>query len=164
MAIDQSQKEDIMKKYYDWQSLRCYMTELVRLMQLDSFKPDVVIGPGRGGYIPGVMLSHYFEIPFEGFLWQTRDGFVEDSASLENILSKYHNQQILIVDDINDTGTTLLGISQIVERNRLNSQVKYATMFSKQSSQFDVDYTAEEIELENDNWLVFPYEEWWKYE
>ena len=152
-----------MKKYYTWEQLETYMSELVRLINLDSFNPDVVIGPGRGGYIPGVMLSHYLNIPFEGFEWQTRDGKIEDSDQLISILSKYSHGDILVVDDINDTGTTLLGISTVVDKNRLYSDVRYATIFNKQSSYFDdVDYFAEEIELDNDNWIVFPYEEWWR--
>ena len=152
-----------MKKYYTWSNMESYTAELIRLMQLEGYSPQVVLGPGRGGYIPGVMLSHYFEIPFEGFLWQTRDGDVEDSVALENILSKYNNHNILIVDDINDTGTTLHSIANVIDKNNLNSNVKYATIFTKQSSSFDnVDFSAVEIELDDDSWIVFPYEEWWK--
>ena len=152
-----------MKKYYTWQQLESYLSDLVRMIQLDSFKPSVVIGPGRGGYIPGVMLSHYLGVPFEGFEWQTRDGNIEDSSKLTELLSKYSRENILVIDDINDTGTTLLGISQIVEQNRLFSDVRYATIFNKQSSYFtEVDYFSEELELDDDNWIVFPYEEWWK--
>jgi hypoxanthine phosphoribosyltransferase len=163
MAIIKIQKEVCMKKYYTWKDMESYLADLARMITLDSFTPDVVIGPGRGGYIPGVMLSHYLNIPFEGFEWQTRDGSFEDSTQLKSILDKHNNKDILVIDDINDTGTTLTGIANLIDKNRLYSDIRYATIFNKQSSSFDeVDYYAEEIELDDDNWIVFPYEEWWK--
>ena len=153
-----------MKKYYTWENMESYLADLMRMITLDSFNPGVVIGPGRGGYIPGVMLSHYLNVPFEGFSWQTRDGDFEDSEQLQTILNKYGNTDILVIDDINDTGSTLTAIAEFINKNNnLYSDIRYATIFNKQSSSFDsVDYYAEEIELENNNWIVFPYEEWWK--
>ena len=137
---------------------------IVRDMAHDNFKPDVIIGPGRGAYPFGVMLSHYFEVPFEAFRWQTRDGAIEDSETLQHILSKYKDKKILIVDDINDTGTTLIGINEVVnELDFFNQVISYATLFDKESSKFSkVDYTANAVLPDQERWIVFPYEEWWK--
>ena len=55
-------------------------------------------------------MSHYFNV-LEGFNWQTRDGKIEDSEALIGILLNIKVNPILIVDDINDTGNTLNGIS-----------------------------------------------------
>ena len=163
MAEYKNKKEGPVKQYVTWQDMNSYMSQLVRSMQLEGFLPDVVIGPGRGGYVPGVMISHYFNIPFHGFEWQTRDGSVEDYDTLKNILSKYTDSNILVIDDINDTGKTLLGISDNIDKFRLNSDIKYATIFNKQSSSFkQTDFYAVEVLLDSDNtWIAFPYEEWW---
>ena len=133
-------------------------------MAHDNFKPDVIIGPGRGAYPFGVMLSHYFEVPFEAFRWQTRDGKIEDSETLQHILSKYKDKKILIVDDINDTGTTLIGINEVVNGlDFFNQAISYATLFDKESSKFSkVDYTANIVLPDQERWIVFPYEEWWR--
>ena len=61
-----------------------------------------MLGPGRGGYPMGVMMSHYFDIP-HGFEWQTRDGKVQNPDTLNNILLNTMVKE-LIADDINDTG------------------------------------------------------------
>ena len=90
------------KLYYSYGDMISDCRVIVRDMAHDNFKPDVIIGPGRGAYPFGVMLSHYFEVPFEAFRWQTRDGAIEDSETLQHILSKYKDKKILIVDDIND--------------------------------------------------------------
>jgi hypoxanthine phosphoribosyltransferase len=86
-------------------------------------------------------------------------------------LSKYKGKKILVVDDINDSGTTLIGINAVIEKfdhehnnNRLvmHEELRYSTLFSKESSNFaDVDYTANEVLPDQERWIVFPYEEWW---
>lgn len=161
------------KLYYSNKDLRNDLSEITRQISISGFKPDVIIGPGRGAFVMGVMLSHYYEVPFQGFEWQTRDHeMIKDSASIESILSKYNSHNILIVDDINDSGTTLLGISKVIndwdftENNsmlNLHEGLKYATLFDKESSSFDnVEFTSNQVKPDEEKWIVFPYEEWWK--
>lgn len=151
----------MIKLYHSWRDLESSLSTLIRKISLDDWKPDVIIGPGRGGYIPGVMLSHYYNIPFEGFTWQTRDGNFEDFDALKNILSKYHNSNILLVDDINDSGKTLHSISNFISEKTLISNIKYATIYEKLTSSFDTDWCAIELPSDQEPWIVFPYEEWW---
>ena len=160
------------KLYYSYDNMVSDCRTIVREMAHDGYHPDVIIGPGRGAYPFGVMMSHYFEVPFEAFRWQTRDGAIEDSVTLEHELSKYKGKKVLVVDDINDTGSTLIGINEVIEKfdrkhnnNQLvmHEELKYSTLFSKESSHFaDVDYTANEVLPDQERWIVFPYEEWWK--
>lgn len=162
------------KLYYSNKDLNKDLSEITRQIHVSGFKPDVVIGPGRGAYVMGVMLSHYFEVPFHGFEWQTRDhDMIKESTRLETILSKYSSEDILMVDDINDSGQTLTDIKSVVdkfdrEENKnlfaLHEGIKYATLFDKESSSFgDVSFTGNIVTPEEEKWVVFPYEEWWKY-
>jgi hypoxanthine phosphoribosyltransferase len=161
------------KLYYSNKDLEKDLSEITRQIHVSGFRPDVVIGPGRGAYVMGVMLSHYYEVPFHGFEWQTRDhDMIKESTRLETILSKYSSEDILLVDDINDSGHTLNGIKGVVdlwdkeENNNLlalHEGIKYATLFDKESSDFaDVSYTGNRVTPEEEKWIVFPYEEWWK--
>lgn len=161
------------KLYYSNEDLQKDLSEIARQIAVSGWKPDVVIGPGRGAFVMGVMLSHYYEVPFHGFEWQTRDHeMIKESTRLETILSKYSMQNILLVDDINDSGSTLLGMSGVVnewdstENNNnlmLHESLKYATLFDKESSDFaDVSFTGNRVTPEEEKWIVFPYEEWWK--
>ena len=93
----------------------------------------------------------------------------EDAIGYE--LDKPKN--ILIVDDINDTGATLNWIKKdwetSVRLNELewekiwNQNVRFMTVVDNESSPFEVIYSAVSInKAEEDVWIVFPWEEWWK--
>ena len=152
------------KVYYSWSDIEGMMADITQQMATQMLRPHVVLGPSRGGLPIGVMMSHYFDIPFHGFEWQTRDGKVQNSSQLKSLLSKYNGKRVVIIDDINDTGTTLKGIHEIVVNEDMAKNVKYITLFDKLSSDFgDVEITAKELdEVEEKQWIVFPYEEWWK--
>ena len=161
------------KLYYSNKDLKNDLSEIARQINVSGWKPEVVIGPGRGAFVMGVMLSHYFEVPFHGFEWQTRDHeMIKESTRLETILSKYSMKNILLVDDINDSGSTLLGMDGVVKEwdkaensNNLllHESLKYATLFDKESSNFsNVEFTANRVKPDEEKWIVYPYEEWWK--
>lgn len=152
-----------MKLYYTYSDLATDLSDICRQAMLNNFKPDVIIGPGRGGYIPGVMLSHYYNAPFEGFVWQLRDGDVQDEQSLVKIINRYRSGKILLIDDINDTGATLESVVNTINQEAFIGNLHTAVLFNKQASSFkDIDYFAREITLDENPWIVFPYEEWWK--
>ena len=45
----------------------------------------------------------------------------------------------------------------------LHEGIKFATLFDKVSSEFEeVEFTANAVTPEQERWIVFPYEEWWK--
>ena len=150
------------KVYYSWSDVNSMMADITQQMATQMLKPHVVLGPGRGGLPIGVMMSHYFDIPFHGVEWQPRDGAVQNSNQLQQLLSKYNGKRIIVIDDINDTGTTLQGIHDVVEKAGAADNVKYVTLLEKMSSDFSTQICAKEIEEEDKRWIVFPYEEWWK--
>lgn len=151
------------KLYVSFTDLEKQLADINQQISNDRYNPEVIIGPGRGAYIPGVMLSHYWNIPFEAFNWQTRDGSQKNEKHLREILNKYVHSNILLVDDINDTGTTLTEIHNIMQDEVGYADFRVATLFSKTSSNFDsVDFYATELTPDYNPWIVFPYEEWWK--
>ena len=168
-------KETQMNKlHYTFENLQNDLHNIIQQMVVDGYKRDAIIGQGRGGYTMGVMLSHYFDVPFYGFNWQTRDSDDQDIEGLARLLSKYvmldiDCKDVLLVDDINDTGKTLSEIKLQAEMAlslssvRKDRNIKVATLFNKEASQFkDVNYFAQSLTLYNDPWIVFPHEEWWK--
>jgi len=152
---------------YTFDDIKRQLSIIVQEIQLEGYRPSVIMAPARGGLTIGVMLSHYFDCPFQDFTWQTRDGekneIHEDSKRLSSLLSKYKDKNILIIDDINDSGRTLTGIAEIVNDNEgifLHGDLKYAVLCQRFTTGFnEVDFIADYIET--DKWVDFPWENWW---
>ena len=155
--------QDTDKLYVTDTMFKQYLLDITRQMALSNWKPDVIVGPNRGGLQMGVMLSHYYNVPFIPLQWQTRgEAGSKDHQAVDKITEK-HSSNILLVDDINDTGTTLLGITNAMDKPDYFADIKTATLINKTTSSFeDVDYYAVEMTPDTDKWVVFPFEEWWR--
>ena len=145
---------DVMDNYY---------ADILQKMALDRYRPDVVIALSRGGLDMGVKFSNYFgDIPLEPLVWQTRDGAESDKERLTDLLSKYQHKDILIVDDILDTGTTLKQIADAISDSKSFGVIDYAVAIENQDVDFEISYSSRTISrLEQEQWFVFPWENWW---
>jgi xanthine phosphoribosyltransferase len=162
------------KLYYTWQDVERQTQEILRQIQLDGWRPDYVVGLTRGGLVPANLISQYLGCPMETLKIQLRDG-AESESNLWMAEDAYRRKKILIVDDINDTGATLNYIktdwedSCLPESDRWfkvwGDSVRIATLVDNESSKstLDVNYSAVAVnKADNDVWIVFPWEEWWK--
>jgi len=131
------------------------LSRICDTMSLDAYNPDVIVGLSRGGLVPGVMLSHHLAVPFIPLQWQTRDGNVQDILAFKKILDNNIGKQILVVDDINDTGETLSGIRS---QTGFEDHVRYAVLLQKEGTIFTPNYVARHVQ---DEWVVFPFEDWY---
>lgn len=146
--------------------------DLARQIVADEWKPDYIIGISRGGLTPAIMLSHWFNIPMKPLQVSLRDGgeCVSDLGASEDAFA---NKNILIVDDINDSGATFNWIKEDWRDSCHPSNeawdriwgynVRTAVLVHNLGSEFkDIDYHGMEINKnEEDQWMVFPWEEWW---
>jgi hypoxanthine phosphoribosyltransferase len=180
------------KIYYNDRQIRTAVHKIIRDMSHDSWRPDYIVGLTRGGLTPAVMISHYLNVPMhtldvsfrdnstgpESNLWMAEDafGYVPDNDRGESgtQTDPAYRKNILIVDDINDSGRTLDWIKDDWTSSCLpkhpawdaiwHRNVRFATIVDNQSSNFKgVDYTGISInKLETPIWVVFPWEAWWE--
>lgn len=130
------------KLYYTWDQYFHDVKWLSDEIKQDGHTFSCVVGIARGGVIPGVQLSYMLGLPFIPKVWQTRDGSHQDMTILP--------ANCLIVDDMNDSGTTLKQVTQLC-----SGGYRTCTLFNNDASTFNVDYFARP----NDNkWVVFPWE------
>ena len=87
------------------------VSTICKQIAFDNWRPDYIVGISRGGLLPAVMISHYFEIPMKPLQVSLRDDSecVSDLGMAEDA---FDGKNILIVDDINDQGSTLNWIMQ----------------------------------------------------
>lgn len=165
---------------------------IIRAMTLDNFKPDYIVGITRGGLLPAQLISQYFDVPMETLrislrdhaqqecnAWMPEDAFgylPEELRQTEK--SRWdvsRRKNILIVDDINDSGATLQWLKKDWESSCFPNEkyawdtiwghnVKFATLVNNEASDFkDIDYSSMSInKLETPVWIEFPYENWWR--
>ena len=160
----------IEKVYYDEIHIKEMIGDITMQMNRDNWKPDYIVGLTRGGLIPAVYLSHYLNIPMETLKVSLRDN-AETETNCWMSEDAYNGKNILIVDDINDTGATLDWIINDWQdschpvdahwTNVWGNTVKFAVLVDNLSSNFSrtVDYCAKEInKAEKDVWIVYPWE------
>lgn len=148
-----------------------YYKDLIQQMAKANYKPEVVIGLARGGADMAVKFSHYFDIPCEILKWQTRDGNhgnpvpVAEVGKMQTLMSAYRNVNILIVDDIYDTGKTLADIDMTLDAcNKMNTITYAVCIENLDADAVEIDFSARQISRSDDEqWFVFPCENWWLY-
>ena len=187
----------------DQHELNGLVAKICREIVLSDWKPDYIVGITRGGLIPTVMISQYLNIPMETLkislrdgeecesnLWMSedalgpikRDRFVENENDIAGVLSAASDlleqgstyKNILIIDDINDTGATFNWLMKDWRSNCFpdddswdevwNNNVKFAVLVDNLASKCEVkmDFVGKEInKAENDVWVDFPWEDWW---
>jgi hypoxanthine phosphoribosyltransferase len=174
------------KIYYTWQDVECQTQEILRQLHNDAWRPDYVVGLTRGGLMPANLISQYLECPMETLkvslrddnsqpesnLWMAEDAFGHKDFDL--MISDDGRKNILIVDDINDSGATLNWImkdwqSSCFPKDKRWKEiwghtVRVAVLVDNESSKskLNVSYSAVDLnKAEQDVWIVFPWELWW---
>jgi hypoxanthine phosphoribosyltransferase len=161
----------MIKQSLSWDEVTCLVNDLARQVSLSNWKPDYIVGLVRGGCVPAVMLSHYLNVPCETLKVSLRDGGSCES-NLWMAEDAYEGKNILVVDDINDSGATINWIKQdwpsgcfpddekwakIWENN-----VKFAVLVDNSASNAYSDFCGMTVnKAENDVWIDFPWESFW---
>lgn len=148
---------NIEKKFINHATVAAYLGIIVEKMNKDAFKPDLVVGLSRGGLPPGVMLSHFLNKPFVPFQTSLRDHPMW-SLNTDQLSSV---EKVVVVDDICDTGDTFKKIKQELSEKFPSLDVRFACLHYNKPSGFNIDWYGSQIDKVNqDVWVVYPWEDW----
>lgn len=162
------------KTYLSWTDVEKHVNNIAVQLYKNNWKPDYIVGLHSGGSIPATMLSKMLDITSYSLDVRLRDNNGDGPESNAWMAEDaYNGKKILIVDDINDSGATINWIKNDWPASALpldprwctiwGSSVQVAVLINNLSSESPVDYYSTEInKAEKDEWIVFPWEEWWK--
>lgn len=176
----------IKKHFYSWNDIETMCMGIVKNMYMDKWKPDYIVGITRGGNVPATIISNMLSIKCETLKVSLRDDSkLESNTWMAEDAFGYNNgtqvagsrwdpglrKNILIVDDINDTGATFNWIIKDWQKSCFpeedgpwktvwSKNVRFAVLTENLASDFDgVNYSCHEVnKSEDDVWLVYPWE------
>jgi hypoxanthine phosphoribosyltransferase len=120
-----------MKKIYlTWDNIDSLVNVLAEEIGSSPVPPNYITGLQRGGLIPAVMLSHKLNIPF------VRESMIKALPAID----------MLVVDDIADTGETL------------GQYKRYSTAVLHYKLQSEHIPTFFAMEIDDTDWIVYPWE------
>lgn len=144
-----------------FQEVNEHVKEIIRLLAIDNWKPDIIVGVAKGGLYPALLLSNYFSVPIEIIKCETNeDGNVYSSTGKID-----RKKRVLLIDGVNDMGDTLDRVKTVWgDRIRWGTHARIAVLYNNTASGFtEVNYTARTFTSmpHEEMSVILPWEDWW---
>ncbi len=140
-----------------WEEIEKHCEALYRRIKQSGFKPEVIVGIARGGWVPARIFSDLLDVDE---LLTMRIKFytsIDQRAKKPRIVYplplNLRGKRILLVDDIADTGESL-ELAQSHLRENEAGEILTVTIVKKPRSKIIPDFYS----LETSVWVVFPWE------
>jgi hypoxanthine phosphoribosyltransferase len=140
-----------------WNQIYGMLIELADKIRGSGFKPDIVMGISRGGWLPTRVLSDLLDNPHiasvgAGFYVGIAETNYEPKVT-QPISVSVLDKKILLVDDVVDTGKSASLIKAYLYREGAK-EARILTLYYKPWSIVRPDYYGKETS----DWIVFPWE------
>ena len=129
----------------------------------NNFKPDYMISLSRGGVVPGRIMAeyinpkHFLTLGLKLYDGHTSGEEVQITQDIGNIANEFdRHDNILIVDDISDKGTTLRFAYSYIFRMSGGSHIATACPYIKEGTSMVPKYYHKAFSPSE--WVVFPFE------
>ncbi len=144
-------------KKISWSEFESLSDSLAK--KIRSSKIDVIVCISRGGLVLGRILSDRLNKPLGVIsvrayknctLKQAKEIILDKKVSL---IEELHGN-ILLVDDVADSGKTMALVSNFLKKTKKVNSIKTAVLIKKTTGRIEPDFFAKN----SNDWIVFPYE------
>ncbi len=155
------------KLILSYQEVEILVKELYLKIQ-NNFEPDIVIAIGSGGWLPARLINRFFNKEIESIRIYSYNNDQQQSivdSQFSKINADYiKNKNILIIDDVNDTGSTLgYVVDKLHNLVNLSSNMCIGVLHDKiKDKKYDIEkdtrtkyFYSRKIE---DIWIQYPWE------
>jgi hypoxanthine phosphoribosyltransferase len=140
-----------------WEEIYENIKEIAKKIKNDSYQPDIVIALSRGGFVPArvicdlMIIKDLVSVKVDHWgITAAKDGKAHLRYPINADLS---GKKVLIVDDITDTGESMMITKEFVKK--LNPrEIRTATIFHIKTSRFIPDYYSKKIDW---IWVIWPW-------
>ena len=123
-----------------------------------NIKFDTIVALGRGGLIPGAILSYKLDIKnLQNLGINTRQ---EDGQYVETLIYQRPTitGNVLVVDDINDSGKTFEAVNSLIKSEYPDiGELLYCSLTTRYNTNFNENNIYGKI-INTSDWLVFPWD------
>ena len=139
-----------------WHDIYDLTLQLSETIVMSGFKPDLIVGIARGGWIPARILSDTLNTSMLRNIrveYYIDIGVTLDTPQItEPFTVPVQNKQLLVVDDVADTGASFNHTIEFLSSLHPQS-IKTAALILKPWSTFIPDYWR----LNLSKWIIFPW-------
>ena len=143
-----------------WEEIVEWSRGLAEKVRGSGYRPDAIVAVARGGYVPARLLCDFLDVT--DLLSVQSQHWVEAARAAEKAILKYpyrvdmSGKRLLLVDDIVDTGETLLLARDYILREWRPSEVRIAVLqWISPVAKFRPDYYH--IEVRDWTWFQYPW-------
>lgn len=147
-------------KLVSWEDIVNWAWKLAERIRKDGYRPDIVVALARGGYVPARLLCDLLDV--ENLVSIQSQHWTEAAKREERAIIKYpykidlRGHKVLIVDDICDTGESLILAKNYILENWNPDEVKIATLqWISPVAKIRPDYYT--IEVKDWTWFQYPW-------
>jgi hypoxanthine phosphoribosyltransferase len=147
-------------KLVSWDEIVEWTRGLAEEIKGSGWKPQVIVAVARGGYVPARLLADFLDVT--NMLSVQSQHWTEAAKAEEKAILKYpykvdlKGEDVLVVDDIVDTGETLKLARDYVSENWSPGTVKTASLqWISSVAKFKPDYYY--LEVKDWTWFQYPW-------
>ncbi|NYZ74553.1 phosphoribosyltransferase [Candidatus Micrarchaeota archaeon] len=142
----------------NWDATIAYCEKLAGMVK--GFKPDMIVGLSRGGLVPARILADILGVDDIGILgisfYKTMGKPTDFPRISQELNMDIKGKRILIVDDIVDTGKSILVAKDYLKRKGAG-ETRVATIHYKPTPDFS-DFKPDYYAATASAWIVYPWE------
>jgi hypoxanthine phosphoribosyltransferase len=141
-----------------WNRCHALARKLARLVRESGYRPDIIVAIGRGGYMPGRILSDFLDVmdltsfKIEHYRAAQKDRKARVRYPLTADLT---GRRVLLVDDVSDSGDTFRVALEHLRGCGPAAEVRTAVLHHKTVSAYAPDYFAQKVVKWR--WLIYPW-------
>ncbi|MBV5278499.1 MAG: phosphoribosyltransferase [Campylobacteraceae bacterium] len=138
-------------RYYSYEEFKIDVNKLAK--EIKPYAPDVILAVARGGMTLGHFLAEALELRA---LYSINSIHYEETRKLDtinifNIPDLSTAKRVIIVDDIIDSGETMIEIQRVLGEKYPDVEFKIASVFYKEKALIRPDFAAREAT----EWIEF---------